>query len=263
MKTRTTPPALRSLEYWLYQYRRNWRGTLTSGFVNPVLYLAAMGVGLGSLVDKHQAGGGSLGGVTYVSFLAPGLLAAAAMQVGAQESTYPVLGAIKWMRTYLAMLATPLRITDLLIGHLLFILLRVTIAATIFLVVMECFGVGHHPTAVLAIPAAALTGMAFSVPIVAFAATRDGDGSFAAMFRFLIMPMFLFSGTFFPVKQLPHFFRGVAYLTPLWHGVDLCRGFALGTESWARAAMHVGYLLAIVLAAFAVARHTYTNRMAT
>ena len=112
-----TPPAVRSLEYWLYQYRANWRNTLTAGVSNPLLYLAAMGVGLGSLVDKHQStpgSQGSLGGVSYVAFLAPAMLAAVAMQVGTQESTYPVLGAIKWMRTYLAMLATPLRVVDLL-----------------------------------------------------------------------------------------------------------------------------------------------------
>ncbi|HEY5013731.1 MAG TPA: ABC transporter, partial [Acidimicrobiia bacterium] len=173
-----TPPAIRSLEYWMYQYKRTWRGTVTSGLLSPLLYLAAMGVGLGSLVDKHHSSRGSLGGVSYVAFLAPGMLAAVAMQVGSQESTYPVLGAIKWMRTYFAMLATPLRVVDLLVGHLLWIMIRITITVVLFLGVMELFGAGHHWTVLLAVPAAVLTGMAFAVPIAAFAATRDTDAAF-------------------------------------------------------------------------------------
>jgi lipooligosaccharide transport system permease protein len=261
-----TPPAVRSLEYWLYQYRANWRNTLTAGVANPLLYLAAMGVGLGSLVDKHQStpgSQGSLGGVSYVAFLAPAMLAAVAMQVGTQESTYPVLGAIKWMRTYLAMLATPLRVVDLLVGHLLYIMVRIGVTVLLFFAVMELFGAGHHWTVLFALPAAVLTGMAFAIPIMGFAATRDGDAAFAALFRFVVMPMFLFSGTFFPVTQLPVGLRVVAYLTPLWHGVDMCRSLSLGDASIARTAMHGAYLLAFTAVGFAMARRTYTRRLAT
>jgi lipooligosaccharide transport system permease protein len=247
----------------MYQYRHVWMGTVISGFLSPLLYLAAMGVGLGSLVDKHQSSQGSLGGVSYVAFLAPGMLAAVAMQIGSQESTYPVLGAIKWMRTYLAMLATPLRVVDLLVGHLLYIALRVAVTVLLFFAVMEAFGAGHHWTAVLAIPAAVLTGMAFAVPIAAFAATRDGDAEFAALFRFVVMPMFLFSGTFFPVTQLPSALRVVAYLTPLWHGVDMCRTLALGTATWGRTGLHLAYLLAFIGIGFLLARRTYERRLAT
>jgi lipooligosaccharide transport system permease protein len=182
-----TPPAFRALEYWIYQYKRTWRGTVISGLISPLLYLAAMGVGLGSLVDKHQShhGTGSLGGVSYVAFLAPGMLAAIAMQIAAQESTYPVLAAVKWLRTYFAMLASPLRVVDLLAGHMLWIAIRVTLTVLMFLAVMELFGAGHHITVLLALPAAVLTGMAFGVPIAAFSATRDGDAAFAALFRFV------------------------------------------------------------------------------
>jgi lipooligosaccharide transport system permease protein len=262
MKMRT-PPAVRSLEYWMYQYKRTWRGTVTSGLMSPLLYLAAMGVGLGSLVDKHHSSHGSLGGVSYVAFLAPGMLAAVAMQVAAQESTYPVLGAIKWMRTYFAMLATPLRVVDVLVGHLLWITIRVTLTVLMFLGVMELFGAGHHWTVLLALPAAVLTGMAFGVPIAAFAATRDGDAAFAALFRFVVMPMFLFSGTFFPVTQLPFAFRAVAYCTPLWHGVDMCRSLALGTATFGRISMHVAYLGTIVAIGVVAGRRSYTRRLAT
>jgi lipooligosaccharide transport system permease protein len=258
-----TPPALRSLEYWIYQYKRTWRGTVISGLISPVLYLAAMGVGLGSLVDKHQTGHGSLDGVSYVAFLAPGLLAAIAMQIATQESTYPVLAAVKWLRTYFAMLATPLRVVDLLVGHLLWITIRVTLTVLMFLAVMELFGAGHHWTVLLALPAAVLTGMAFGVPIAAFSATREGDAAFAALFRFVIMPMFLFSGTFFPVTQLPYAFRVVAYLTPLWHGVDMCRSLALGTATPGRVAMNVAYLAIFVAVGSVAAHRSYTRRLAT
>jgi lipooligosaccharide transport system permease protein len=258
-----TPPALRALEYWIYQYKRTWRGTVVSGLISPLLYLAAMGVGLGSLVDKHQSGRGSLDGVSYVAFLAPGLLAAIAMQIATQESTYPVLAAVKWLRTYFAMLATPLRVVDLLVGHLLWITIRVTLTVLMFLAVMELFGAGHHWTVLLALPAAVLTGMAFGVPIAAFSATRDGDAAFAALFRFVIMPMFLFSGTFFPVSQLPTALRFVAYATPLWHGVDMCRSFALGTATPGRVAMNVAYLAIFVAVGYAAAHRSYTRRLAT
>jgi lipooligosaccharide transport system permease protein len=256
-------PALRALEYWIYQYRRMWRGSVISGFISPLLYLAAMGVGLGSLVDMHQSCQGSLGGVSYIAFLAPGMLAAIAMQIGAQESTYPILGGIKWVKNYFAMLATPLRVVDVLAGQLLWIAMRITLTVTLFLITMELFGAGHHWTVLLALPVAVLTGMAFAVPIAAYAATRDGDAAFAALFRFVVVPMFLFSGTFFPVTQLPKGLRVVAYLTPLWHGVDLCRALALGDAGFARAIGHVAYLLVFVVAGLVWARHTFTKRLAT
>src|SRR5437764_3149490 len=91
---------LRSFEYWLFKYRRTWRGSLVSTFVNPMLYLTAMGVGLGALVNR-SSGAAALGGVGYLSYIAPGVLAAAAMQTAAGEATYPVMGSIKWIKTYI------------------------------------------------------------------------------------------------------------------------------------------------------------------
>src|SRR4051794_11774645 len=153
-------PTLRSLEYWIYQYKRTWRGGLVTGVLSPVLFLAAMGVGLGALVNSGAPSSG-LQGVSYLVYLAPGLLAANAMQVGVQESTYPVMGAIKWVRTYHAMLATPLRVIDVLLGHLIWIAMRVFMACAIFLAVMAAFGTTKSWTAILALPAGLLTGVAF------------------------------------------------------------------------------------------------------
>ena len=128
--TSSTPPWARSLSYWLYQYKRTWRGSVTTSFLYPVLYLSAIGVGLGSLVNHHAH---TVGGVRYIDFLAPGLLAATTMQVGGNEAMYPIMGAIKWVRTYFAMLATPLGVTDVLLGHLAWIALRLFSIAAIYL----------------------------------------------------------------------------------------------------------------------------------
>lgn len=247
-----------ALAYWLVQYRRTWRGSVVYSVLTPVLFLAAMGVGLGTLVDDA----GRLGS-DYLLFLAPGLLAATAMQVGVGESTYPVMGAIKWVRTYHAMLATPLGVADLLFGHLLFLAFRVFTVSAIFLVVMVLFGVVSSPLAVLAVLAALLTGMAFAAPTFAFAAgpAGDNDAGFAALERFVIVPLFLFSGTFFPIAQLPDAIEWVAYVTPLWHGVELCRDLVAGTADLLGSLGHVGYLVLWIAAGTAAAYVAFRGRL--
>ncbi len=178
------PLALRSFEYWLFQYKRTWRGSVISTILFPVLFLASMGLGLGTLVDSSTSGG--VEGHSYLVFLAPGLLAATAMQTAVGESTYPVMGAIKWVKTYHAMLATPLGVLDVLVGHLLYIGVRVLIGSTIFLAVMTAFGAVDSPLALLTLPAALLTGLAFATPVVAYSAVLENDYGFAVLLRFVV-----------------------------------------------------------------------------
>ena len=256
---RTWAMAVRAFRFWLVNYRRTWRGSIYSSVANPVLYLAAMGLGLGTLVD--QRGTASLGHVSYLAFLAPGLLAAGALQTAMGEATYPVLASVKWLKTYQAAAATPLRPADLLHGHLLFTAMRLTMNATIFLIVMSAFGAVRSAWVIFAIPVCVLTGLAFAAPIEAFAITRDKDSSFAVLYRFGLIPLFLFSGTFFPVTQLPAWIRPVAYATPLWHGVALCRSLSLGVISPAGALGHVAYLVALALAGTLVAQRNYRRRL--
>ena len=192
---------LRAFHFWLVNYRRTWRGTIYSSILSPLLYLGAMGLGLGTLVDKHGTSG--LGGVSYLAFLAPGLLAAQAMQTAMGESTYPVMASVKWLKTYQAAAASPLRPPDLFAGHLLFTGMRLAMNSAIFLVAMAAFGAVSSPWVLASLPVAVLTGLAFAAPIDAFAVTREKDQGFAMLFRFGMIPMFLFSGTFFPVTQLP------------------------------------------------------------
>lgn len=255
---RPRPLWARSLGYWAFQYKRTWRGSLTSSFLYPLLYLAAMGVGLGTLVDHHVH---DVAGVAYLSFVGPGVLAATAMQVATNESTYPVMGAIKWERTYLAMLATPLRVVDVLVGHLVWMALRVAVTSAIFLAVLVAFGIPRSPEAVLALPAAVLTGMAFATPITAFAATQEKDATFAVIYRFVLIPLFLFSGTFFPVTRLPGWLQPVAQATPLYHGVALCRALVLDQGLGWPALGHVAYLVGLSALGVLAAGRAYRRRL--
>ena len=252
--------SLRAFEYWVFQYKRTWRGSVVSTVLFPVLFLASMGIGLGTLVDSGASKG--VDGHPYLVFLAPGLLAATAMQTGVAESTYPVMGAIKWIKTYHAMLATPLGVLDVLVGHLLYIAARVLLGSVVFLAVMAAFGAVDSPLGLLTLPAAVLTGMAFSAPVVAFAAINENDSGFAMLMRFVITPLFLFGGVFYPVRQLPLVLEQVAYLTPLWHGVALSRGLALGEVSMAAALGHALYLCAWIAGGTWVAARNYRRRLA-
>jgi lipooligosaccharide transport system permease protein len=249
----------RSFEYWLLSSRHAWRAILASSVLNPVLYLAALGVGLGALVDRSHPD--VLGDVAYLTFVAPGLLAATGMQIAAGEAGQPVRGAVQWTKAYHAMLATPLDVGDGLRGHLLWILFRVGTSCAIYAGVMAAFGVFESPWALLAPPVAVLCGMAFATPIAAFAVTQDRDLGFAVLSRFVIVPMFVFSGTFFPIDELPGALELIAYVTPLWHGVDLARELSLGTAGAGSALLHVGYLGLWVLAGTLVAAVTFRRRL--
>ncbi|MBA3733886.1 MAG: ABC transporter permease [Actinobacteria bacterium] len=240
------------------QYRRVWRGTAITSVINPVFYLGALGIGLGTLVNKSS--GNSLG-VPYIDFVAPGMLAATAMTVASGEASWPVMGSIKWTRQYFAMLATPLGTRDIVLGHQLWMTARVAMTSAVYLAVIAAFGGVDSPWGILALPAAVLLGAAFTTPFAAYAATRDSDAAFVPVNRFIVVPMFLFSGTFFPVSRLPQALEWLAYATPLWHGVELCRMFTLGNVDALRALGHTAYLLLFVVVGFIWAQRTYAERL--
>jgi lipooligosaccharide transport system permease protein len=255
---RARPLWVRSFGYWSFQYRRTWRSSLSTSVLEPLLYLAALGIGLGTLVDRHVH---HVQGVTYLAFVAPGLLAAAAMQVGVSEASYPVMGAIKWMKTYLAMLATPLRVIDVLRGHVAWIALRLALSCGIFLGILAALGLVRSWEAALVLPAGVLTGLAFCTPVAAFAATRENDVAFSVLYRFGVVPLFLFSGVFFPITVLPGWLQPLCWATPLFHGVALCRSLVLGDAALGMSVAHAAYLVALVLAGYAAARVTYRRRL--
>jgi lipooligosaccharide transport system permease protein len=250
--------AAKVLQRNLLVYRRTFRGSIFSSFVTPLLYLTAMGVGLGSMIT--QQGRDVIGGYHFTHFLGPGLLAATCMQSAVFESTFPIMGKIMWRRNYEAMLATPLSVRHIIGGELAWIGFRMVLISTVFLGVLTLFGIPRTPLAVMAVPAAVLTGVAFSGAIIAFAATQRNDAGFAWIFRFVINPLFLFSGTFFPLSQMPSFVQWIAYATPLYHGVSLTRGLILNDATLlAGWYWHLGYLAAFA-AVFALLAHRLLYR---
>lgn len=251
----------RVVEHRAYQYRRTYRASLFGSFGIPALFLTAMGLGLGGYVDRSADA--ILNGVSYLQFLAPGLLASSLMQTGSFEASFPILGGLQWNRTFHAMVATPLRARDVALGNLAWIALRLMLVGAIFALVIVLYGASRSPLIVLAVPVAVLTGVAFAAPIMAFTATQRRPDRFAALFRFGITPLFLFSGTFFPIESLPGFLQPVAWLSPLWHGVALCRGLMLGTigDAPLLAVVHLAVLAAIATIGAALAVRTVDTRL--
>jgi lipooligosaccharide transport system permease protein len=250
--------ALRVLEHHLTVYRRTWKGSLFMSFLSPILFLAAMGLGLGSLISRGPVR--TIDGVSYLVFLAPGLLAANAMQAAYVETTYPIMARIQWQRTYEGMLATPIAVLDVLVGEFGWLTFRLALGSCAFFLVMLLFGTVHSVLAVLAIVAAILTGLAFAAPILSWTATRRTDQSFALIGRFLITPLFLLGGVFFPLHQLPPFLQGIAWLTPLAHGVALARSLSLGALA-PSAGLHFAVLLLYAGVGITAARITLQRRL--
>jgi lipooligosaccharide transport system permease protein len=242
------PIAVRVLEGHARAYRHTWRGTSVSAILSPVLFLTAMGLGLGGFVD---AGGGeasgALGGVPYVTWLAPGLLAASAMQNGAGDGSFPVVAGMRWTKTYHAALNTPVRPRDLLIGQLGWAALRATVAGTAFVLVAALLDAMPLGRGLLALGPALLTGIGMCAAVAAFCATRETDQALSGLFRFVVIPLFLFSGAFFPIEQLPSWVQPIVVALPVWHGVELTRAIALGTTPATPFLLHLGVLLAFLV----------------
>ncbi|HEU0086429.1 MAG TPA: ABC transporter permease [Pseudonocardiaceae bacterium] len=243
-------------------YRRNWRATAISSLLQPVLFLVAFGVGFGALVDAGAGPAQATGGVPYLVYLAPALLAVGAVQSAAFESTYPILAAFKWKGTYQAVTATPITPGQLAGGQLIWIALRLALSGAAYLSVSALFGAVRGPGVLGALVFAVLCGTAFSALLVAFSAAQEGEGNaFAAVFRFVVVPMTLFSGTFFPISQLPAVIRPLAWVSPLWHGTELARGAVLGTLQLWPGVGHTGYLTVLLGAGVLLSRWRFRVRL--
>ena len=162
------------IEHRAVQYRRTFRSSVFTSFLTPLLFLTAMGIGLGGYVNASSTA--ALGGVSYLQFLAPGLLVATSMQSAAFEATFPIIGGLNWQRTFHAMYATPLSPRDIAYGNLLWTAFRLTLIATVFTIIVVLMGAAYSPAIVLGIPIAVLTGMSFAAPIAAFSATQRTPG---------------------------------------------------------------------------------------
>lgn len=250
--------ALRVAHHQLFVTRRFWRGSVFFFILMPVLYLGAMGFGLGGLIDEGQ---GTVEGLTYLQFVAPGLLAAAAMQGAGNDSLWPIMAGMKWIRVFHAMVATPIAPADVFTGTVGWNALRAGAGATVFLGIAALFGAVPSSYGVLAIPVAVLCAAAFAAPLSAFSATQETDQRFPLIMRLGILPLFLISGTFFPVSQLPGVIQPLTWLSPLWHAVVLCRGATTGSLGVASAVVHTAVLVACATAGWLWGMRTFTRRL--
>ena len=245
-----SPPALRVLERNARVQRDRWWIPLL-GMAEPFLFLFSIGVGVGELVGVVDGDGGQA--VEYQTFVAPALLASSAMNTAVFGCCFDFFAKYKWVNTYDPMLATPIGTRDILWGEMAWILLRVVLSALAFVITMAAMGLVESWWGLL-LPATAL--------LVAFA--FSGAGFLAATYLrswldwdlvyLAVIPLFLFSASFFPLSQYPDAVAWIVRLTPLYHGVDLCRDLALGTVEWT-ALISVTYLTTMGLATVAAANH--------
>lgn len=252
----TGTPALAVFEYYLVSHRRTWRSSTASSFLLPLLTVVGFGVGVGGYITD------GVGGVPYLDYLVPGLIAATALQVAVGESTWPVLGNFEWFRTYFAQAATPVRVGDIVSGHLAFVLFRTLTSGAAFLAVVGLFGALHSPWALAVLPLVLLLALAVAAPVFAYTATISSENYLALLLRFGVIPMTLFAGVFFPVESLPLVLRWLAYVSPLWHAVDLCRAATLGVAPDWSIPGHLLYLAAWAVTGWLLARARFRRRLA-
>ena len=237
---------------------RGWRSSMFLSVLTPVLFLSAMGLGLGSMVETDAA---AFEGAGFVAFFATGMLAATCMQTGVFSATYPLLSKIMWQRNYEALLATPIGVRDILAGELTWIGVVLAQQAIPFFGVAALFGVFDSWSDLLAIPVAILVGLSFSATMMAFTATLERDEAYTWVFRFIVTPLFLLSGTFFPIDSLPEWGQVVASLTPLYHGIELVRGLTIWDLSAGAAALHLAYLVVFLLLGIVLAARNLDRRL--
>ncbi|WP_020666285.1 ABC transporter permease [Amycolatopsis nigrescens] len=248
---------LRVEGHWTW-YRRYWKTTFYSTGLQPLLFLTAMGLGFGSQVQP----GAATGGLSYLHYVAPTLLVSGALMQGVGEASYPVLSGFKWQKDYLAVTATPITPGQLLGGQLIWTALRLVLAASVYAAVALAFGAWLNAGVLLVVLVGVLTGLSAAAPIMAIAATTYDEGErFAAIFRFAVMPMTLFAGTFFPVDQIPIALRWLAWISPMWHGNELARGVTLGGLGALPALGHLAYLAAVLGTGTWFARKYFYRRL--
>jgi lipooligosaccharide transport system permease protein len=252
---------LRQVDNLAIIYRRTWKGTVFSSFVSPLFYVLAMGVLLGGFI--HAAPDRLEGATSYVAFIVPGLIAAQAMQTAVGETTYPVMSALKWQKTFYAQMATPLQPRDLANAMLCWVLFRVGTTCGVYFLVMACFGVfATWWGPILAWLVTLLVGLAFGTWVFAFSAQTRSEGSFTMIYRLGLVPLFLFSGAFFPISNLG---RGewVARCTPLWQGVNLIRMLCLDTLAAPTALINLLVLVVLTVLGWGLALRSLHARLMT
>jgi lipooligosaccharide transport system permease protein len=258
MTVLTAPQAIgRLIAYHYVIYKRTWRGSVVIGIANPILFLTGMGIGIGALI---KSSGTSYLDVPYLTFLAPGMMAAAAMQIGYGGGGFAVFRAVSKGGSYNAAVYTPMNSSELLIGHQLATALRNTLFMSCFYIAALLLGATGSPWSILMLPASVLTGAAMSAPVAAWAVTVRRGAQMQAVFRIVVQPLYLLSGTFFPLTTAPGWVQKAAWISPLWHGVVVCRAVNVGRVG-PGTYVHLAVLLAFVVVGLLCARVTYARRL--
>ncbi|GAA2241310.1 ABC transporter permease [Rarobacter faecitabidus] len=245
-----------------YNMRAYLQTIVWTAIGTPVLYLFAMGIGLGSLVSANL-GHGAVGGVDYLTFVAPALLVTAAASVGSEEMTYPVMLGFKWNPTFFATNAAPISPAQIINGLVVSVIARLTFVTSIYLAVLLAFRATGSAWSWLLVPIGVLTALGFNALIMAYVATIQQDtGQIAMLMRFVVMPLTLFSGTFFPLDTMPGYLQPVGWLSPLWHGAQLARTASYGmAEPWWLIAIRVCYLGALAAAGWLLSQRIAARRL--
>jgi len=232
-------------EWRLYSMKAYWTSVLGWAVLTPVLYVLAMGVGLGGLVDATSGG---IGGVPYLTFVAPGLLVSAVVMSVGNEMMFPVMSGFKWQELYFVRAATAGSAGQVALAELVAVAIRAAAEATLFWLVLVVLGATSGGWSWLMIPIATLAGMALGSPIAAFSATRKDEGfEFAFLQRFVLTPMFLFAGTFYPLESMPIYLQWVGWISPMWHGTQLARAVSYGLPlPGLEVALHLLFLVALL-----------------
>lgn len=223
-----------------------WAGIiLFAAVINPTLYLVSIGIGVGSLIDANKG----VDGVSYLTFLAPALLASAAIQGSSDEVIFPTMAGFKWERTFFGMRSTPLTARQISLGIFLAAMVRTTVSVVIYWIVLYLFGALESDTAWLAMPAALFAGAAMAAVMLALAAKIESeDFFFMIVGRFIMIPMFLFSGTFYPLSQMPVYLQFFGWISPLWHATEIGRYLTYDYSiSGPMLFMHTGVLVAMLV----------------
>lgn len=227
----------------------------------PVAYLFAMGVGLASLVDANSEA--AFGGVSYLEFVAPALLVSAAVMTASGEFSYPIMDGFKWRRVFYGPHASPLIPQQIASGHILASTVRFLLQSVVYFVVVAMFGASPSPWGWVSAIVATVAALSFGLPLMAYAASITQDkGQFALVQRFIVMPLFLFSGTFFPLDSLPLAVRWIGWISPVWHGTELGRVFTYGMDQDPLLTIiHVVFLVVTATAGWVLVRRQFVKRM--
>ena len=246
---------LRNMSKWIW-------AIIAFGLGNPLLYLMSVGIGIGALVNKNLGPNG-IDGVGYLTFLAPALLATAAIQAAMDETTFPTLQGFVWDRSFFSMIATQLRSRDIVGGIMIASAIRCIVNTVFYELVLFAFGAITLESIPVLSFSAIFAGIAFACVMLAVSSfVEEDDGFFALVGRFIIAPMFMFSGTFYPLTSLPIYLQWIGWISPVWHSTDIGRNLSYGhkVEPWLMF-VHFAFLAAIMIAGLLVANRKFGMRL--